>query len=138
MEWTFVLLVCLFSCLPLAAKPIEELADGRYIFASHKPKTDRHPEIQLAGAEIYAFEKNSHNLLGEVFVANSSEASCFAARVSKNILQGRVVITDHGQGKRQTVHFTKDLSEFYAVSPRLLDYARSSVERCLPVLSNLP
>ncbi|PLS68559.1 MAG: hypothetical protein CV045_07270 [Cyanobacteria bacterium M5B4] len=131
MEWAFVLFLCICTCLPVAAKPIEQLADGRYIFASQLPKTDRHPDIQLAGAEVYAFEKTDRNLLGEIFIANSSEASCFVGRVSQNLIQGKAIIAEYPQ--RQVINFTKDLSDFYPVSPQLLPYARSSVERCRPV-----
>jgi hypothetical protein len=138
MEWLLVLLVCLFGCLPLAAKPIEELGNGKYIFASQPPKTDRHPDIQLAGAEVFAFEKNDRQVLGEVFIANSSEASCFIGSVTKNFIQGRVIFLDQGRGLRQAIQFTRDLSNFYPIDSRLLPYARSSVERCRPVVANLP
>ncbi|MFN3361099.1 MAG: hypothetical protein ACK421_06715 [Pseudanabaenaceae cyanobacterium] len=131
MEWAFLLIVCLLGCLPLAAKPIEELQDGRYIFASQAPKTDRHPDIQLAGAEVYAFEKTGRNVLGEVFIANSSEASCFTGSVSQNLLKGRVIIHN------QTLPFQTDLSNFYPIPVTLLPYARSSVDRCRPVVGGL-
>ncbi len=138
MEWLLVLFLCLLGCLPLSAKPIEELANGRYVFASQPPKLDQHPEIQLAGAEIYAFEKTNRELLGEVFIANSSEASCFIGRATKNLIQGRVIFQDHRGKVIQSIQFNRDLSNFHPIKFDLLPYARSSVERCRPVVSALP
>lgn len=138
MEWLLVLFLCLLGCLPLSAKPIEELANGRYVFASHPPKPDRHPEVQLAGAEIYAFEKNDQQVLGEVFIANSSEASCFIGKATKNFIQGQVIFQAQGGKALQSIQFKKDLSNFYPISLDLITYARSSVERCRPVVSGLP
>ncbi|MCS6958810.1 MAG: hypothetical protein RMK91_02030 [Pseudanabaenaceae cyanobacterium SKYGB_i_bin29] len=131
MEWAFLLILCFLGCLPLAAKPIEELQDGRYIFASQAPRTDRHPDVQLAGAEVYAFEKKGKNVLGEVFIANSSEASCFTGVVTQNFLKGRVIIHN------QTLPFQTDLTKFHPVAVTLVPYARSSVDRCRSIVSGL-
>lgn len=118
---------------------IQTLPDGEYMFASQLPDTSRHPDIQLAGAEIYIFQKRGDRLLGEHFISNSSEANCFRGRVKGNAIAGEGLEFDFGSNRPKPVPFkiSVDLQGFNQIPVNSLKYARDSIRRCTAQFDNV-
>jgi hypothetical protein len=122
--------------LPTFAEPtaIQNLPDGNYIFSSKLPDRSKHPDIQLAGAEIYAMQKTGNQVVGEYFVANSSDFSCFRGTVENSAIVGEALVLpfpmEAGNTKIATLPFQENLQNFKLLPPDSIPYARGSVRRC--------
>jgi hypothetical protein len=115
-----------------AQKSSQPLPDGDYVFASRLPDKTKHPDIQLAGAEIYAFRKTGSNVIGEHFVANSSDISCFRGKLSGNTIVGEGLEIPFPRENLKPMRFeiSVDLNAFNRIKFDDIAYAQGSVKRC--------
>jgi hypothetical protein len=120
--------------LPTFAEPliIQNLPDGNYIFSSKLPDRSKHRDIQLAGAEIYALQKTGNKVVGEHFVANSSDANCFRGTVKNSVISGEAIAVPFPLETSKVEVFTisGNLQEYKLLKPESIEYAKSSVQRC--------
>jgi hypothetical protein len=120
--------------LPTFAEPIvlQNLPDGNYIFSSKLPDRSRHPDTQFAGAEIYALQKTGNKVVGEHFIANSSDANCFRGTVKHSVISGEGLVAPFSDGTSRVELFSisENLQEFKMIAPNSIEYAKSSVQRC--------
>jgi hypothetical protein len=120
--------------LPTFAEPtaIQNLPDGNYIFSSKLPDRSRHPDIQFAGAEIYALQKTGNKVIGEHFVANSSDANCFRGTVKDSVISGEALAVPFPPETSKVELFTisGNLQDYKLLTPDSIEYAKSSVQRC--------
>ncbi|WP_019501891.1 hypothetical protein [Pseudanabaena sp. PCC 6802] len=122
--------------LPTLAEPtaIQNLPDGNYIFSSKLPDRSKHPDIQLAGAEIYVIQKAGDRVFGEFFVANSSDFSCFRGTVKDSAIVGEALYLpfpmDSVNNKIATLPFQENLQNFKLLAPDSIPYAKGSIQRC--------
>jgi hypothetical protein len=111
---------------------IQNLPDGNYIFSSKLPDQSKHRDIQLAGAEIYALQKTSNKVIGEHFIANSSEANCFRGTVKDSVISGEAIAVPFPLETARVELFTisGNLQDYKLLTPDSIEYAKSSVQRC--------
>lgn len=127
------ILVILATQMPSYAQDLAKvLPDGDFIFASRLPDKTKHPDIQLAGAEIYAFRKTGSNVLGEHFVANSSDISCFRGKLNVNTIVGEGLEIPFPRESLKPMRFeiSVDLKAFNRIKFDDIAYAQGSVKRC--------
>ncbi len=111
---------------------IQNLPDGNYIFSSKLPDQSKHRDIQLAGAEIYALQKIGNKVVGEHFIANSSDANCFRGTVKDSVISAEAIAVPFPFETAKVEFFTisGNLRDFKLLSPDSIEYAKSSVQRC--------
>jgi hypothetical protein len=129
-----VALVATGLALPTFAKPIaiQNLPDGNYIFSSKLPDRSKHRDIQLAGAEIYALQKTGNKVVGEHFIANSSDANCFRGTVKNSVISGEAIAVffPAETSKVELFKISGNLQDYKLLAPDSIEYAKSSVQRC--------
>jgi hypothetical protein len=131
-----IVAIAILFGLPTLAEPttIANLPDGNYIFSSKLPDRSKHPDIQLAGAEIYAIQKNGNQVFGEFFVANSSDFSCFRGTVKDSAIVGEALSLpfpmNSVNNKIAMLPFQENLQDFKLLAPDSIPYAKGSVQRC--------
>ncbi|NJM27319.1 MAG: hypothetical protein HC856_01905 [Pseudanabaena sp. RU_4_16] len=120
--------------LPTFAEPIaiQNLPDGNYIFSSKLPDRSRHQDVQLAGAEIYALQKTGNKVVGEHFIANSSDANCFRGTVKDSVISGEGLVASFPveTSRGELFAISENLQDFKMLTPNSIEYAKSSVQRC--------
>jgi hypothetical protein len=130
-----IVAIALAVGLPTFAEPIaiQNLPDGNYIFSSRLPDRGQHPDIQLAGAEIYAIQKTGNKVIGEHFIANSSDANCFRGTVKGSTIDGEAIAAPFPSDNENRVElfpFSENLQDFKQLSLNSIAYAKQSVQRC--------
>jgi hypothetical protein len=129
-----IAVIAMMLGLPTFAEPIaiQNLPDGNYIFSSKLPDWSKHRDIQFAGAEIYALQKTGNKVIGEHFVANSSDANCFRGTVKDNVISGEGIAVPFPLETARVEFFTisGNLQDFKLLKPDSIEYAKSSVQRC--------
>jgi hypothetical protein len=116
-----------------------DLADGEHIFSSRSPDPNQHPDVHLAGAEIFALLKQGNQVIGEHFIANSGNTACFRGKISGKVILGEEIVTGYMETPRRQdlspVQF--DLSGLILLSRQDNAYAQGSVQRCQQVFRQL-
>ena len=122
-------------CMSVAADPLKNLQalpNGQYIFSSRLPDPNKHPDIQLAGAEIFVFEKVDNLVIGERFIANSSDTNCYQGKVLDNTLSLEVLDLPLSSDLSTPAkfHITVNLQKFQSINFADISYANGSIQRC--------
>lgn len=117
---------------------IEKLADGEYIFASQLPNKTVSPDVQLAGAEIYVFRKQGTVVIGEGFIANSSDTICFQGILEGSVIKGDGLSVTYERRHPVVERFqiSQDLKNFQQISFADINYAKGSIQRCVSQFGN--
>jgi hypothetical protein len=117
----------------------EQLSDGEHILGSRAPTPNQHPDIHLAGAEIFAFQKQGNQVIGERFIANSGNTACFRGKIIGKVIIAESIVTAYmarpNQRGLEPMQF--DLSDFWAIAKSDSVYAQGSVKRCQQIFQQL-
>ena len=120
--------------LPTFAEPIaiQNLPDGNYIFSSKLPDRSKHRDIQLAGAEIYSLQKTGNKVVGERFIANSSDANCFRGTVKASVISGEAIAVPFPieTARVELFAISGNLQDYKLLTPDSIEHAKTSVPRC--------
>ncbi|AFY71024.1 hypothetical protein Pse7367_2770 [Thalassoporum mexicanum PCC 7367] len=123
----------------LVSNNSSQLANGEHFLSSRSPTPNQHPDIHLAGAEIYAFLKQDNQVVGERFIANSGSTACFRGRIVGKVIVGESIVTGDLSrlSKQDLMPMQFDLSSFVAIARQDNTYAQGSVQRCQQLFNNL-
>jgi hypothetical protein len=127
------LLLGVLLVYPALSQGAQNLTDGVYLFSSQPPDRSRHPDIQLAGAEVYVFWKKGRQVIGERLIANSSDANCFRGNITGRAIAGEGISLPFPviSGKIERFKLNVNLEVFKLLPLSSLTYSKGSIQRCV-------